>query len=150
MNNEMGVIETYRGCPIHDCQPQERIDAVVKPEIDEVIATSDSAALMRWCGDVSKSPESRLLAAAKLEAGHQIAATERRVRPTIDLDVVRATVSGAGSRTWRCPDAYCSLLDMRRPDGAPKPAVRPQEFARQVEEDKRRLDDERRASLVTR
>ena len=34
--SEMPTMEEYRGVGIHDCQTQERIAEVVKPEIDAV------------------------------------------------------------------------------------------------------------------
>ena len=111
--------EMYRGIPIHDCQPQERIDGVVKPEIDKILATTDLSALFVVTQDVTYSPEARLLAASLLEARHQIAAADRRVRPEIDLEVVHAATAGLNSRKWRSPWAYGSLLDVPAAPGEP-------------------------------
>jgi hypothetical protein len=41
----------------------------------------------------------------------ELAAEERRLRPTISLERLRAATAGLGSRRWRDPDRYASLLD---------------------------------------
>jgi hypothetical protein len=114
------TIGTYRGCPIHADQPAERIERVVKPEIDTVLALTDLYELFDVAGDVTMSPEARLLSAAMLEARWTLASDERRQRPEgIDLDVLRATVAGLDSINWRSPTHYGSILDRGRAPGEP-------------------------------
>ena len=56
-------------------------------------------------------PEARLFAAAKVEVLFELSVEERRIRPGISLERIRASVAGLGTRCWRDPDRYCSLLD---------------------------------------
>ena len=51
--------------------------AAVKREIDAVYAMTALADLFRYCGDVTRPPEARLFAAAKIEAQHAVAADDR-------------------------------------------------------------------------
>ncbi len=119
------VTEVYRGVGIHDQQPPERIERIVKPEIDSVLDRIDSPeALLEFAGDHTRSPEARLLAAAKIEAGFAVAVEERRARPTgVSMEFVRAVVAGLNSQIWRSPTHYCSMFD-RAPPGKPKPVPR--------------------------
>lgn len=112
------IIETYRGVGIHDAQPPERIANVVKPAINYVLELSDVERLTDYAGNIAMPPEARLFAAAKCEAMYQIAAGERRERPNVDLEKLRATVAGLNSRRWRSPWGYGSLLD-RPPEPGP-------------------------------
>jgi hypothetical protein len=119
--DQIPIVETYHGVPIHDQQPRERIENVVQPEIDQVIGLTDVGQLLEFAKDISKTPEARLFAAAKIEALWEIAAEERRVRPVgITLECVKATVAGLDSSTWRSPTHYCSDLDVMAPAGAVK------------------------------
>ena len=104
------VIATHRGIDIHDCQTPARI-RVVKAAIDRVAGMSDILELADFAADVQQPPESRLFAASKVEVEYQLAAEERRNRPIIDLDRVRATVAGLDSLVWRNPDCFGTLLD---------------------------------------
>jgi hypothetical protein len=132
MSDDIPAVETYRGVGIHDCQPRERIETVVKPALDAIFALTDLGELVRYAADITKPPEARLFAAAKVRAGFQVAADTRVVRPVVNLDRVVASVAGLNSRNWRCPSGYGSLLDVGRPGLAP----RPPEFAQQVEDDR--------------
>jgi hypothetical protein len=125
-DDEIPTIETYRGVGIHDRQSRHRIDRVVKPEIDHVIDASSTAILAAWARDITKSPESRLLAAAKIIATFEIATAERRVRPEIDLEVIAASVAGLNSQRWRDHVSFCSALDVPAAPGQPGPARRDQ------------------------
>lgn len=122
--SDIPIIETYRGVGIHDSQPRERIEQRVKPEIDRVLEMGDMAELLQYCGDITKPPEARLLAGAKCEAIFQLAVSERRARPNMDLDNLRARYRLAGSNYWRDPWNYCSLIDTRSAPGGPKPERR--------------------------
>ena len=109
-NELVPCVEVYKGVRIHDQQTVDRI-ALVKSEIDRVLGLNEIADL--W--DVAKherwSPESRLLASAKIQALWQIAADERRARPRgLTLDGVIATVAALDSRAWRSPTHFCSDL----------------------------------------
>jgi hypothetical protein len=104
------TIASHRGIGIHDCQSPARI-RVVKAAIDRVARMKDVLELADFAAASQQPPEARMFAANKVEVEYELAAEERRNRPIIDLDRVRATVAGLNSRTWRDPDRYASLLD---------------------------------------
>lgn len=110
MSDAIPIIDIYRGVGLHDQQPPERL-AEVRRAIDAVYDEHELDRLLEIAGDPVWPPEARLFAAAKLEATHQIAVDERKVRPAIDLAVVHATVAGLNSQSWRHPRYYASLLD---------------------------------------
>jgi hypothetical protein len=104
------TIAAHRGIGIHDHQTPARI-RVVKAAIDRVACMSDILELADFAADPQQPPEARLFAANKVEVEYQLAAEERRNRPIIDLDRVRATVAGLDSVVWRSPWYFASLLD---------------------------------------
>jgi hypothetical protein len=111
-NDVIPGAQVYRGVPVHDQQPAERIEGVVKREIDLVHGMTDVVELFEFARSSRNAPESRLFAAAKVEAAWEIAAEERRPRPTgITLETTRAVVAGLNSVYWRCPVTYGSILD---------------------------------------
>jgi hypothetical protein len=110
-DDHIPVVEIYRGVGIEDQQSFERI-GLVKREIDRVHRMNGADELADYAGDVRRAPEARMLAAARAEALWEIAAEERRLRPGISLERLRAATAGLGSRIWRDPDRYCSLLDI--------------------------------------
>ncbi|TGQ09001.1 MULTISPECIES: hypothetical protein [unclassified Mesorhizobium] len=118
------IVETYRGVGLHDCQSEARL-AVVRGEIDKVFALDDLDQLVEVCSNVRWSPESRLLAAAKLKATHQLAAEDRKSRPRFDISYVDACTAGLNSRYWRSPWHFGSLLDPGRAPGEAGPVPRP-------------------------
>lgn len=105
------IVETYRGVGIHDQQPRDRIDGVVKPAIDRVLGIGDVKRLADYAADTGNPPEARLLASARVEAMWELAAESRESRPEIDLAVVKASVAGLQSTRWRSSQYYGSLLD---------------------------------------
>src|SRR5262249_21168428 len=107
---QIPTIATHRGVGIHDHQTPARI-RIVKAAIDRVARMSDILELVAFAADPRHPPEARLFAASKVEAEYELAAEERRNRPSIDLERVRATVAGLDSLVWRDPDRFCSLLD---------------------------------------
>ena len=123
MRSLIPFLEEHRGIGIHDHQTRERIDGIVKPAIDAVLALSDVRALYAFAGDVSEPPEARLLAGAKCEALFELAIQERRERPPIDLAQLRALTAGLDGETWRDPAFFGTLLD-RDLDGRPAPVRR--------------------------
>jgi hypothetical protein len=128
-------IEHYKGIGIMDCQPRERIETIVKREIDEVLAEGGIERLARIAGDATWSPEARLLSAAKCEALWQLCAEERRSRPVgVELDVVQASVAGLDCIGWRSPWAYGSLLDVPAGPGERGAAPREEPFITEVKE----------------
>ncbi|AWN43481.1 hypothetical protein [Methylobacterium durans] len=104
-------VAIYRGVGIHDFQPAERIEAVVKPAIDAVYGISDPTALVAYASQAKNPPEARLFAAARCEAAWQLAAEGRVARPNINIDKLRAIVVGLDSLYWINPNRYTSLLD---------------------------------------
>lgn len=116
-DDRIPIVETYRGVGIHDQQPRERIDGVVKPAIDRVLGIGDVKRLAEYAADTGNPPEARLLASARIEAMWELAAESRELRPDIDLVVVKASVAGLQSVRYRHPEYYGSLLDRRDPPG---------------------------------
>jgi hypothetical protein len=109
--DQIPVVEIYRGIGIENRQPLERIELVVKPAIDRVAAMGDPDLLAAYADDADNPPEARLFAAAKVEVELEIATAERRLRPVTTLERLRASTAGLGSQRWRDPTRYCSLLD---------------------------------------
>jgi hypothetical protein len=102
----------YKGCRIHDQQPRERIDGVVKPELDRVFAISDPGRLFEICKSVAWSPEARLFCRARLLAGWELATEGRMPRPEgVTLEMIRAHTAGLDSATWRDREYYATSLD---------------------------------------
>ncbi|TXM65672.1 hypothetical protein FV226_24585 [Methylobacterium sp. WL12] len=110
----MPTAEIYRGVRVFALQTQERINEVVKKEIDAVFAMSDAVALADYAGDASHSPEARLFAGARVEALWEMAAEGRAIRPPVDLARLRATTAGLDSLHWVSPWRHGSLFDLCR------------------------------------
>ena len=124
MNDEaFPIVGEYRGVGLHAFQPAERIEDIVKPAIDTVHAMSDLRELAAYAGGMQHPPEARRLAAAKCEAGYSIAVDERRQRPALDMQRVRASVAGL-TRKWMSRTHYRSDLDVRLPQGGEDAAKR--------------------------
>ena len=111
------TIASHRGIGIHDHQTPERVRAV-KAAIDRVAGMSNVLELADFAADPKMPPEARLFAANKVQVEYQVAAEERRNRPIIDLDSVRASVAGLDSVVWRSPWHFSSILDAA--DGVPR------------------------------
>jgi len=125
----LDVSEVYRNVGIFAGQPAARVE-LVKAEIDLVAAENGVEQLFDMAGDITKSPEMRLFAAAKIQALWDAATEERRKRPDIDLARVTARVAGLGSRTWQSSTDYCSLLCTPPAPGQPGPVPREVPLAR--------------------
>jgi hypothetical protein len=121
MTPDMGFGDFHRGVKIHAGQSRERIERVVKPEIDAVLAMGDAAALAGFAADCANAPEARLLTAAKVEAAFALAAEGRENRPRgVDLERVAASVAGLASVGWRSPTHYASDLDVHTERAVPR------------------------------
>jgi hypothetical protein len=107
---QIPTVATHRGVGIHDHQTPARI-RVVKAAIDRVAWMSDILELADFAADPQQPPEARLFAASKVEVEYELAAEERRNRPLVDLDRVRATVAGLDSVEWRSPVVYGTDLE---------------------------------------
>jgi hypothetical protein len=83
----------------------------VKAAIDRVARMSDILELVDFAADVLQPPEARMFAASKVEVEYELAAEERRNRPVVDLDRVRASVAGLDSVEWRSPVVYGTDLE---------------------------------------
>ncbi len=119
-------VEVYRGVAIEDMQPRQRIERHVKPEIDRVFEMDSPRALFAYCGDVTKPPEARRLAAAKCQAMHEAAAEGRRAGPRLNMEKLKARIAGLGSVHWRSSAHYCSAIDPGTAPGAEGPVPREQ------------------------
>src|SRR5262245_40949452 len=107
---QIRAIAVHRGIAIHDHQSPARIK-VVKAAIDRVARMSDILKLVDFAADAQQPPEARMFAAKKLEVEYEVAAEERRNRPIVDLDRLRATVAGLDSVVWRSPWWYGTVLE---------------------------------------
>ena len=108
--DRIATIASHRGIGIHDHQTPERVRAV-KAAIDRVADMSNVLELASFAADPKQPPEVRLFAANKVQVEYQVAAEERRNRPIIDLQKVRASVAGLDSVVWRSPVVYGSDLE---------------------------------------
>jgi len=107
---QIPTIALHRGVGIHDHQTPARI-RVVKAAIDRVARMSDILKLVDFAADAQQAPEARMFAAKKVEVEYELAAEERRNRPIVDLEKVRATVAGLDSLEWRSPVVYGTDLE---------------------------------------
>lgn len=105
------IVEAYRGVGIHDFQPAQRIEEVVKPEIDRVYGMSTAQALVAYVTDPTNPPEARLFAKARCVALWQLAAESREVRPSLSLSMLDAYTAGLDSQRWLDPNFYGTLLE---------------------------------------
>jgi hypothetical protein len=117
------IVEVYRGVGIHDQQQQDRIERVVKPEIDHVLdRLSGVTELFEFAASSLNAPEARSLALAKITAEFELAVEERRARPTkVTIEKVRAVAAMLARRDSRY---YCGFWDVPPAPGAPRPAKR--------------------------
>jgi hypothetical protein len=104
------LIASHLGVGVHNCQSPARIK-VVRAAIDRVARMSDILELADFAADPQQPPEARMFAASKLEVEHAVAAEERRNRPVVDMDRVRASVAGLDSVEWRSPVVYGTDLE---------------------------------------
>ncbi|MER9005911.1 hypothetical protein NKI15_19970 [Mesorhizobium sp. M0862] len=112
-SDKIPTVGEYRGIGLHNHQDAERL-ALVRREIDTVFDLDDIALLVEVCASPEWSPESRLLAAAKLKARHQLAAEDRLTRPAFDMDYVIACTGSLDSQYWRSPTHFGSLIEPGR------------------------------------
>ncbi|MFO1118336.1 MAG: hypothetical protein U1E28_21915 [Beijerinckiaceae bacterium] len=136
--DDFPIIDRHCGVGIHDFQTPARIATIVKPAIAAVAGMNDVFGLADYAANYLKPPEARLFAAAKVEAAHAIATDERRVRPDVDLEKVRASVAGLRDLRWSSLSHYCSAFDVWGP-GRPAADERPAEERARLEEARRTL-----------
>ena len=108
-DDQIPVVEIYRGVGIEDQQPPERVK-FVKGEIDRIHRMSGADELFAYASDPLNPPEPRMLAGARAEALCELAAEERRPR-AISVEQLHVATAGLGCRRWRDPDRFASLLD---------------------------------------
>lgn len=114
-HDRMPIIEVYKGVDVHDFQPRERIELIVKPAIDRVHAMSGLDGLVAYLKDAQEPPEARLLGYAKVRAAWELAAENREVRPALDMDHLRACVVGLDSLGWADQFCYGTLFQAKAP-----------------------------------
>jgi hypothetical protein len=104
-------LEFYRDVPIHDQQPRERIEGTVKPQIDRVLdGLHGVSELYAFVCNILNAPESRQLAAAKLEPCWEQAVAERLQRPA-DLSMETIQAWQAMLRGPRSATHYATLYE---------------------------------------
>jgi hypothetical protein len=113
------VVERYRGCGLHDAQSPERL-RVVRAAIDHVYRLDQVLDLVEHAGNVRNPPEGRLLAVIRCRALWELSQEAREPRPTISMAHVEALAAGCGSRAWRSPTHFCSLLDAHHENAIPR------------------------------
>ncbi len=114
-DDQIPATEVYRGCRIHNLQPAERIERVVKPELDKVLASGDLQALYALCQDITWCPEARLLARSKLLAAMETSADNRMPRPPgITIEMIKAHTAGLDVCRYRDHEFYCTSLEQYR------------------------------------
>jgi hypothetical protein len=118
-SDDIPVVERYRGCGLHDCQPIERL-RVVRAAIDHVYTLDQIVDLVEHAGNVRNPPESRLLAVARCRALWELSQEAREPRPIISMVDVEALAAGCGSRAWRSSTHFCSLLDAHDENAVPR------------------------------
>src|SRR5262245_9446504 len=109
-DDAIATLGPYGGLPVEDQQSDARL-RLVRADIDQVLRVTDPGELADYAGNPWHSPEARQLAAAMAESMWTVAAETRANRPPIDLDRLRASVAGLGSKRWRDPERHCSMLD---------------------------------------
>ena len=118
-SDDIPAVEFYRGCALHDCQSSERL-GVVRAAIDHVYTLDQVLDLREHAGNVRNPPESRILAVVRCRALWELAQEAREPRPIINMAHVEALVAGCGSRVWRSPTHFCSLLDAHDENAVPR------------------------------
>jgi hypothetical protein len=114
-SDQIPGIEVYRGCRIHDLQSAQRIERVVKPELDKVLASDDLQALFEVTDDVTWCPEARLLARSKLLAAMEVSANDRMPRPPgITIEMIKCNTAGLDASRYRDHEYYCTSLQQYR------------------------------------
>jgi hypothetical protein len=121
-DDEIASCGAYRSVPLFAGQSEARLE-VVRRDIDDAHLLSDPRAFLAFLDDVSRAPEARLYCQARLLAEHELAVEDRRQRPTIDIDLVKA-YGYLASRRWQNRQHHCSLLDGSPPPGGPYPVPR--------------------------
>jgi hypothetical protein len=116
----MPIIETYRGVGIHDFQSRERIETVVKPEIDRVHAMSDSDELAAVLDSARWSPEAHILAGSKIIAISERAADKRLPRPDLDLRTI-AGVCNCLTSHWHYSPCYGLMFGWEPEEAVERP-----------------------------
>lgn len=136
MSPRMPVVEKYRAVGIHDFQDREQVETVVKPAIDLVYQMTGAAELYAFATDRREPPEARLLAKAKVEAIHELRASEHGNRGDIDLDMLRAGTCMLNSLTWSSAEYYGGGPEGRPPYTSDEAwnARRPEHLQRRMRE----------------
>ena len=94
-NDDIAVVERYRGCGLHDCQSTERL-RVVRAAIDHVYTLDQMLDLVEHAGDVRNPPESRVLAVVCYRALWELSQEARLPQPIISVAHVEALPLAVG------------------------------------------------------
>jgi hypothetical protein len=109
MSDRMPTVGLYRGVPLFDFHPLDRIDETVKPAIDAIHAMNDVEELYEYALDYLNPPEARLLAKAKIQAIFETRAGAHESRGDVDMDRLNAATTGLDSLTWTDPEYYVAV-----------------------------------------
>ena len=112
--DDIPIVEKYRGVGIHDCQTRERIDTVVRPAIAAVFEISAPDMLFVYLQSAGNPPEARLFALAKLtalgeaqRAGHHRAASTSP-RPRLGPRDCRPSGGATPTRIVHCSTRWAA------------------------------------------
>ena len=100
--DDIAIVERYRGVGIHDFQTRERIDTVVRPAIAAVFGLAAPDLLFSYLQAAENPPEARLFALAKLTALGE-AQRSGHHRATFDLAEAAAWCAGLRRPAGRAP-----------------------------------------------
>ena len=125
------LVGYHRDVGIHADQPAERIEHIVKPEIDLVLdRLHDLEELFRFARSIAHCPEARLLAAAKVEAAWTLRSEDRRGLPATSFDrddLAAAAGPWLSHKDGRSLTHYCGTWEalLAGPDDQPVPREAP-------------------------
>jgi hypothetical protein len=124
--SDIPTVAVYRGVKVHAFQSEDRIRAVVCPEIDRALELGDPAELLAFVANLSHAPEARLAAAGRLLEWAGTAEQGRRRAP-VTREQVEALTAGLGVLRWCDPQNYNSMLLVTKAGERP-PTPRPPEY----------------------
>lgn len=138
---DMPAIGVHRGVRLHAFQPEDRLEAEVRPAIDAVFDMTSPTELLDYAGNCFMPPEARLLANARYRALHEAGAASHGLREN-RIELITAATAGLTLR-WMSPDRFCSDLDVPKfgAPGSAAPSRRPERERRRLLAAQGRADD---------
>lgn len=105
------IVGYHRGCPLHNHQDESRL-AIVRAEIDAVIAMSDLRDLVAWAEFVGHAPESRMLSGEKaISLLGAVGGARQKLPRGLTVEYVESCTAGLSTEGWRSRICYGTLID---------------------------------------